>query len=412
MEEITGYSASETVGRPVEEILVKLNRGSECRECESPLVAAGSTDRHCTLETKDGRLRCVLHRSAVLGDRIIQTMVDVSFLKDAEPHKPIHERVRFHGLVGQSHVMQRLYRQIELAADSNATVLITGPTGSGKELVAEAIHLQSARSNGPLVKVNCAALSESILESELFGHVEGAFTGAVKNKVGRFELADKGTIFLDEVGEISPKIQIKLLRFLQEKEFERVGESVPRKVDVRVVAATNKDLKELVKKGAFRQDLYFRLKVFPIETPPLRAHKEDLGLLAKHFIDHFNEETGKKITGFDPEAWQAVMDYCWPGNVREFQNAVEHAFVMRSEGKIGLFDLPIEIRKVEMRLESCEDLRTAPSGRNREELLRLLEESGWNMAEVGRRLGINRSSVLRRVRALGLPTRPPSGGER
>ncbi len=408
MEQITGYQAKEVVGKSIDDIAAGINRHGGCRHCKNPAPTLPGRERTCTIETKDGRLVCVLHRVSETQEHFVHVLVDLSTLDETAPRKPAHPRVRFHGLVGKSHVMQELYHKIELAAASNATVLLTGPTGSGKELVAEAIHAESPRAEGPLVKVNCSALSEAILESELFGHVAGAFTGAIRDKIGRFELAHGGTIFLDEIGDISPTIQLKLLRVLQEREIERVGESTPRKVDVRVIAATNKDLTQLIREGKFREDLYFRLKVFPIETPALRDHREDLGLLAEHFIAHFNAETGKNITGFTESAWQAIMDYPWPGNVREFQNAIEHAFVVRSEGLIDLFDLPQEVRRTEFQKADSRAKKHVPAeGADKEFMLKLLEESGWNMAEVGRRLGINRSSVLRRLRNLGISTRPP-----
>jgi transcriptional regulator with GAF, ATPase, and Fis domain len=324
--------------------------------------------------------------------------------------------------------MREVFGLIEMAAASPVTVLVQGETGTGKELVAKAIHYQSARRDGPLVSVNCSALTESLLESELFGHVRGAFTGAVGDRPGRFELASGGSLFLDEVGEIPPLVQVKLLRVLQERTIERVGESRPRNVDVRLIAATHRDLRTLVREGAFREDLFYRLKVFPIQLPPLRERKEDIPLLVARFIERFRETTGKRVSGLSPDATRIVMDYCWPGNVRELENAIEHAFVTCPGGAIGPFDLPIEIRRVELKRQLCGDASGAPTPGpsaqenaparepasvvrrkrpvTRQELLEALEASGWNKAEAGRRLGITRTSVWRRMKALDIPLEP------
>ncbi len=269
--------------------------------------------------------------------------------------------------------------------------------------------------------MNCSALPEGLLESELFGHVRGAFTGAIRDKVGRFELADSGTLFLDEIGEVSPLIQVKLLRFLQEREFERVGESTTRRSDVRIIAATNRDLRALIRRGEFREDLFYRLKVFPIHLPRLRDRKEDIGPLVDHFIARFRTETGKPILGLSHEAAVTLMDYCWPGNIRELENAIEHAFVTCREGYIGLFDLPLEIRRVELREGVCEpsgssgaapDPRTPSltprpytrvSGRlTREQLVRLLEQHQWNRTEAARALGVERTTLWRWMKKLGV----------
>ena len=257
-----------------------------------------------------------------------------------------------------------------------------------------------------------------MLESELFGHVRGSFTGAVRDKPGRFEVADGGTLFFDEIGELSPLVQVKLLRFLQEREFERIGENSVRKSDVRIIAATHRDLRRRVAQGAFREDLYYRLKVFPLRLPPLRERKEDVGPLIEHFIARFNRETGKHITGLTHDAAVTMMDYCWPGNIRELENAVEHAFVTCQDERIGLFDLPMEIRKVELRKGICglgedaesEDFANRPaepvvryprkSRISDREFRRMLEECGYNRSEAARRLGVDRTTVWRRMRRL------------
>jgi PAS domain S-box-containing protein len=367
----------------------------------------------CQLKTSKGSMLLVLLNSRPIkeNDSIIgavETLNDISQLKISLcKNAVLEEEIKkisgnFSLLIGKSKKMQEVYELIQLASASNATVLITGETGTGKELVAKTIHNNSMRKNGPFVKVNCSALTESLLESELFGHVKGAFTGAIKDKIGRFELADQGTLFLDEIGEISPYIQVKLLRFLQEKEFERVGESQTIKADVRIIAATNKDLKQLIKKGDFREDLYYRLKIFPIHLPPLRERKEDIRLLINHFINKFNKETGKSITGLSAEAALIMMDYCWPGNIRELENAIEHAFVTCQENEIGVFDLPIEIRHVELRKETCfsNEAKTDKKELTKDNIIYALSKYNGNKLKAANELGINRTTLWRYIKKL------------
>lgn len=251
---------------------------------------------------------------------------------------------KFQRLIGRSKPMEEVYDLIEHVAPTEATVLIRGESGTGKELAAQSIHDLSRRASGPFIKVNCAALVESLLESELFGHVRGAYTGAIRDRVGRFELAKGGTIFLDEIGDLSPAVQVKLLRVLQEREIERVGESEPRKVDVRVIAATHHALEEQIEADKFRQDLYYRLRVVDIRLPPLREHRSDIPLLVNHFVEKFNASYSKPITGVSAQTLEYLTNYGWPGNVRELENAIEHAFVLCDRARIAPSHLPPEIR--------------------------------------------------------------------
>jgi DNA-binding NtrC family response regulator len=256
----------------------------------------------------------------------------------------VRDRVAPDNIVGASPPMQRVFEIVEQVAPSKATVLITGESGTGKELVANALHQRSPRANGPFIKLHCAALAESLLESELFGHERGSFTGALARKDGRFQLADGGTLFLDEIGEISPAIQVKLLRFLQEHEFERVGGTQTIRVDVRVIAATNRNLTEEIAKGRFREDLYYRLNVVSLEMPPLRDRRSDIPQLARFFLDRFAKDNGKPIEGFATEALDVLAGYDWPGNVRELENAIERAVVLTNGSMIEARQLPPNVR--------------------------------------------------------------------
>ena len=313
--------------------------------------------------------------------------------------RDLGKRRNFEHIIGQSAVMQQVYGLIENLAEVDTTVLITGESGTGKELVAEALHCRSPRRNGPLIKVNCAALPDNLLESELFGHVRGSFTGAIKDKAGRFQLAHRGTVFLDEIGDISPALQVRLLRVLQNKEIERVGSSQPIPVDVRIVAATNSNLMEKVRRGEFREDLYYRLRVVEIPLPPLRARREDIPPLVEHFIGQFNERFGRRISGISAEAMAVLAAYAWPGNIRELQHAIEHAFVVCREPEIGMAHLPRELRDTPPPETST--LTGEAAG-----ILAALERAGGNKARAARLLGISRRTIYRKIDEYGI-TPPP-----
>jgi len=330
MERLTGYTAAEALGQSC--AFLRHDRpqieGRILGFIDCGAAIEGRVEgEEVFVRRKDGVEAPLLVSARVLRDErgetvgSVTTFTDLSRLRELQrENRLLREEAReiaaFHNIVGRGARMREVFRLIELAAASEETVLILGETGAGKELVARATHHHSARKDGPLVTVNCTALSEPLLESELFGHVRGAFTGAIHDKVGRFESAHGGTLFLDEVGEMPPVIQVKLLRVLQERTIERVCESLTRRVDVRVIAATHRDLTALAREGLFREDLYYRLKVFPIHLPPLRERKEDIGPLTEHFVRLFRERTGKAITGLTPDAMRMVMDHAWPGNVR------------------------------------------------------------------------------------------------
>jgi two-component system, NtrC family, response regulator HydG len=323
---------------------------------------------------------------------------DLTLLRDLE--RELRELHKFQNIIGHSKKMQEIYRLLEDLANLETTVLVTGESGTGKELVAKALHYSGQRTLRPFVTVNCSALAESLLESELFGHVRGAFTGAIKDKQGRFEAAHGGTILLDEIGDISPLIQLKLLRVLQEKVYERVGESIPQKTDVRVIACTNKNLKQKVLRGEFREDLYYRLMVVEVALPPLRDRLEDLPLLTDHFRNIFNERFKKDIDGISREVLNRFMEYSWPGNIRELEHAVEHAFILCRGRVIALEHLPTEIRSYEKSGKVAASRSLFRGQRQQvgaEEIRNALRKSGGNKAKAARALGIDRRTVYRKI---------------
>jgi PAS domain S-box-containing protein len=300
--------------------------------------------------------------------------------------------------IGNSDGIHKARSLIKDLAEVQTTVLITGESGTGKELVVEALHRNGERRNKPLVKVNCAALSENLLESELFGHVKGAFTGAIKDKVGRFQRADGSTLFLDEIGDISPRMQLRFLRALESMEFERVGDSTTIKVDVRIVAATNEDLLKKVDSGEFRRDLYYRLKVVEIHLPPLRERMDDIPLLTNHFLVQFDKKFGKKIKGISSDTWQTFLHYHWPGNVRELENTLEHAFIRCHQDIITINHLPPEFRQ-----NPKDEPGRKPHTEKQEAqaLQRALQNARWNKSKAAELLGISRRTIYRKMEKFG-----------
>jgi len=307
----------------------------------------------------------------------------------------------FDEIVGQHPAMQKIYRLIAQVARTTTTVLITGESGTGKELVARAIHRQGPRRDRSFVAVNPAAIAESLIESELFGHERGAFTGAHQRKLGRFELAQGGTLFLDEIATLKEELQIKLLRVLQEREIERVGGTHPIKIDVRIIAATNADLKDAVARGAFREDLYYRLNVVSIDVPPLAQRADDVPLLVEHFVHRYSRECNKPVDGLSPEVLSALRDYEWPGNVRELQNVIERAVVLAEGPVIQLSDLPLDVllpkHREKIRTADHLPLKNATEEFERQIVLRVLERVGGNQSEAARILGLHRNTINRIV---------------
>jgi len=318
----------------------------------------------------------------------------------------LDRRVGLDNVVGRDRQMMRVYDVINSVADTRATVLVTGESGTGKSMIARAIHRRSSRAKGPFVEVACGALPETLLESELFGHVAGSFTGATGEKIGKFLQADGGTIFLDEISTASPALQVKLLRVLQELKFEPVGGTKTYDVDVRVILATNEDLAQSVAQGRFRQDLYYRVNVINIELPPLRARVSDIPLLANSFLEQVREDARRTVTGFAPDVMLALERYHWPGNVRELQNVVERAVLLGKEPMITLADLPAEIRgarNVDIGVQSGQrTLKEALEGPERQIILSVLESNNWNRNMTADQLGINRTTLYKKMKRLGL----------
>jgi DNA-binding NtrC family response regulator len=324
--------------------------------------------------------------------------------------KELQQTYGYDNLVGTSNAIKNIYDLIEKVADTDGTVLISGASGTGKELIARAIHYSSSRSDRPLVVINCGAIPEELLESELFGHEKGAFTGAYKSRIGRFEMANGGTIFLDEIGEMSPALQVKLLRVLQEKKFERVGGTKTIHVDVRIIAATNKNLTTAINKGKFREDLYYRLNVIPMKVPPLKQRKSDIPLLTDHFLKKFQKGAKKKITGFSPEVMDAMLKYDWPGNVRELENVIKRLTILCDDEVVTVDDLPEHIphkgrgdRVVEEDfLEKGETLHDAVEDYEKRLILGALERSDWVKTKAAKLLNINRTTLVEKIKKQNL----------
>jgi len=333
------------------------------------------------------------------GAEVLQELHEQDYPTD-EPSEAGFEQI-----IGRSAALRSVLRQVEVVAPTDAGVLILGETGTGKELIAQAIHNRSPRRDRPFIKVNCAAIPSGLLESELFGHEKGAFTGAIMRKPGRFELADKGTLFLDEVGDIPLDLQAKLLRVLQEHEFERLGSTRTQQVDVRVIAATHRDLKQMVEEGTFRSDLYYRLHVFPLTVPPLRDRCEDIPLIVRHFVDKYSQRMSRLIETISVRTMEVLTNYAWPGNVRELQNFIERSVIL-SPGtslRAPLEELTQEtVHVAQTPLSTLEEME-------REHVLRALKESNWvtgGPKGAAAKLGMKRTTLAYRIRKLGIPVRP------
>tara|TARA_B100001248_G_scaffold262154_1_gene256407 strand:+ start:3490 stop:4878 length:1389 start_codon:yes stop_codon:yes gene_type:complete len=323
----------------------------------------------------------------------------------------LQQKYRFENIVGQSSELMQVIEMVDRIADSDATVMISGESGTGKELFARAIHYNSSRAEKAIVPVNCGAIPGELLESELFGHVKGAFTGAIQNRMGRFEMADGGTLFLDEIGDMSMNLQVKLLRVLQERTFEPVGSPKTKEVDVRVIAATNVDLEKAVAQGRFREDLYYRLNVIPVHIPALRERKDDVAVLFHHFMTRFNQEKNRNIDGISPEALELLVNYRWPGNVRELENLVERLSILKGSGIISVEDLPAKYAEQQVvRTSNVSaniptnglDFNAAVDAYENQLIMQALEKTGWNRNQAAKLLRLNRTTLVEKIKKKGL----------
>jgi two-component system, NtrC family, response regulator HydG len=414
MEALSGYSKEELIGEPCStigcDVCFQLVDGEKVWKCD--LFSTGEIyKRRCTFSSKDGRIVHVLKNATlfkngegkVIGG--VETLTDLSEIikrdhKIKRLHQALSQKGGFHGIVGRSPAMQRLFDLIQSAAGSDAPVIIYGESGTGKELVASVIHHLGRRKKGPFIRVNCSALSESLLESELFGYVKGAFTGAYGTRKGRFEAADGGDIFLDEIGDLPLSTQIKLLRVLQEKEIERVGDYHPIKIDVRIISATHWDIKDLVAKGRFREDLFYRLHVIPIYLPPLRERMEDIPLLIDSFVDQIQLRTESKIQGISKEVMEGFMRYSWPGNVRELINALEYAFVSCKGECIELEHIPDTI--IDDKKKAAVPRTEAAGISERERLIWALDRAEGKKTEAARLLKVSRQTIWKKIKKYGI----------
>ena len=423
-EMITGHSRTEIIGKPCTIL--------SCNACE---VVLGNKGHHwcmlfqkgklkmqkCVIIRKDGEPIHIVKNASVLQDSkgnvtgAVETITDITDLIEKETQietfrRELRTEDRFHGILGNSAPMQQVFNMITNASESDAPVIIFGESGTGKELVARAIHKSGPRKNKQYVKVSCAALNESLLESELFGHVKGAYTGAFQSRTGRFEAAHEGDIFLDEIGDLPLSTQVKLLRVLEEKIIERVGDHRPIQTDVRIITATNKDLKQLVDQGIFREDFYYRINVLPIWIPPLRERTGDIPLLAESFFQRIYLKSEKKIQGITNEALDFMIQYPWPGNVRELKSTLEYAFVACQGSMIGPEHLPPNILNMENPHKTSEPSSVGLDEIKKRRLIDALRQSGGNQSEAARMLGISRTSVWNQIKKYGIkPARELAG---
>jgi sigma-54 dependent transcriptional regulator, acetoin dehydrogenase operon transcriptional activator AcoR len=394
-EKITGYKREDVLGKDCHEIFGGPLCGEHCSFCSEKAMPGQSKEYGVSIGTKTGETRRIEMAVTIMRDEKDHVIGVLGSFKDLTDILQLQIRAgklnNFSGIIGRDIKMQKIFQQISDVAGYDYPVHISGETGTGKELVATAIHNESKRGGAPFVPINCGALPESLIETELFGHVKGAFTGAIREKKGRFELAHGGTVFLDEIAELSKHMQVKLLRFLQEGEFEKVGGEKTISLNVRVISATNRDLKQEVQKGRFREDLYYRLNVIPIHIPPLRERKNDIPLLVDYFLSVFTEKNNSGEMNISRDSLQRFMKYTWPGNIRELQNSIQFAIVHCNGRIIAPSDLPMEFR--EYRLS---DSRRGPSRKlNREAVTSVLTKTGGNKTRAAKILGVGRATLYR-----------------
>jgi PAS domain S-box-containing protein len=415
-EEITGVSRKEAIGRLCSDVFRSSMCGKNCAlkqtlSTDKPIISKSGY----IINARGNRIPISIS-TAVLRDTDGNIVGGAETFRDLSEVEALRQELesKFHvgDLTSRSPLMQRIFEVIPAIAASPSTVLLLGETGTGKELIARTIHSLSHRSKGPFVAVNCGALPDSLLESELFGYKAGAFTGAIKNKPGRFALASEGTIFLDEIGEISTTLQVKLLRVLQDGTYEPLGATKSEKADARVIVATNKDLSEQVRSGNFRDDLYYRVNVVRIELPPLRRRKEDIPLLVDQYIERFNRLQKKSVKGIETEALSLLMAHDWPGNIRELGNAVEHAFILCGEGSISISHLPEELKTHTTGWKGNAGIRTAHEILDIQSIQTALKRNGYNRLATAKELGIHKTTLFRRIKKLGIALPEHNGRKR
>lgn len=408
-EKMTGFRMEEVLGRQCTILNTNtcVTSIDDIKQRDCKLFDAGCvTNKKCLIRSKDGREIHLLKNAVVLKDKkgkvigAVEAMTDITsiYLKEMEVEKLKNELMHeygFMGMVGNSPLMQVLFEQIRNASRSDASVIIYGESGTGKELVAHAIHKLSRRNKSPFIKVNCAALNEYLLESELFGHLKGAFTGAIRDRMGRFEAANRGSIFLDEIGDMPQSMQVKILRVIQEKEIERVGDNRTISIDVRFITATNKDIFQLIHTGQFREDLYYRINVIPVRVPSLRDRKEDIPLLLSHYLEKINIVNKKNIKRISPAAMEALESYHWPGNVRQLINTIEYSTMTSKDETINISDLPEYIFSV-----ATQSNENGKDFKRRENIIAALSRFNWNRTLAAVHLGISRVTLWKLMKEL------------
>ncbi|MFA4838533.1 MAG: sigma 54-interacting transcriptional regulator [Candidatus Neomarinimicrobiota bacterium] len=415
-EEITGVSREEAIGQRCSEVFRSSMCGADCALQQTLKTGKPIIGKSAYIIKADGSRIPISISTAVLKDskgRIIggaETFRDLSEIETLR--QELRGKIGFGDLVSRSPLMQKLFEVLPAIAASPSTVLVLGETGTGKELVARTIHHLSPRSKGPFIAVNCGALPDELLESELFGYKKGAFTGANKDKPGRFALAKGGTLFLDEIGEISTALQVKLLRFLQDHIYEPLGATRSETADVRIIVATNKDLAEMTRNGSFREDLYYRVNVVRIDLPPLRRRKEDIPLIVEQFIQRFNRLWQKSISGITTEALSLLMAYDWPGNIRELENVIERSFILCNAGFIEIAHLPEELTARRTAYSVSSDIRSAHNMLDAQSIHSALEHNDFNRVAAAKELGIHKTTLFRRMKKLGLSLPEKNGRSR
>ncbi|MEI6208484.1 MAG: sigma 54-interacting transcriptional regulator [Desulfuromonadales bacterium] len=405
-ETITGVSRKEAIGRQCSEVFRSSMCGETCSLQQTVKTGKPVIGKSGYIINADGRRIPTSISTAELRDadgRLIgaaETFRDLSEIESLRSE--LEGKFKVGELTSRSHLMLRLFEVLPAIASSPSTVLILGETGTGKELMARAVHSLSPRKQGPFIAVNCGALPDTLLESELFGYKAGAFTGANKDKPGRFALARGGTLFLDEIGEVSPALQVRLLRVLQERTYEPLGATSSETADVRIIVATNKDLAEQMRNGLFREDLYYRVNVVRVELPPLRRRKEDIPLLVEQCIQRFNRLQQRNVQGIASEALSLLMAHDWPGNIRELENAIEHAFILCNSGRIGLGHLPEALTACSVAADTDADIRSAHNSLDVQSILAALQRNAFNRLAAAKDLGIHKTTLFRKMKKLNI----------